>query len=62
MAEENSKKGLNTLLKIILGLVLLIAGITVIIVFWDSVLELIKAGIGFVLILAGAITLAIAKD
>ncbi|MEW6009286.1 MAG: hypothetical protein AB1629_06610 [Candidatus Omnitrophota bacterium] len=62
MAEENAKKGLNTLFKIILGLALLIAGIITIIIFWNFVLELIKAGVGFVLILAGAIVLAIAKD
>ena len=62
MAEDIYKKGFNTAVKVILGLVLLIAGVIAIVAFRADVLRLIKAGIGLVFLLAGAITLAIAKD
>ena len=62
MPDDSYKKGFNTALKIILGLALLISGGMAVWVFRSEVLALIKAGIGFVLLLAGAITLAIAKD
>jgi uncharacterized membrane protein HdeD (DUF308 family) len=62
MTDESYKKGFNTAVKVILGLVLIIVGLVAIVAFWSSVLTLIKAGIGFVFLLAGAITLALAKD
>ncbi len=62
MAEDSYKKGFNIALKVILGMALVIAGVIFTVVFWSSVLEIIKACLGFIFILAGAILLAIAKD
>ncbi|MBU2540404.1 MAG: hypothetical protein KJ593_00730 [Candidatus Omnitrophica bacterium] len=62
MAEDINRKGFNTALKVILGMALVIIGVISIVIFWPSVVEIIKACLGFVLLLAGAIMLAIAKD
>ncbi len=66
MAEEaknvTEKKGLATLFKVILGVVFLILGGAAILSWWNFLLMIIKGCIGLFLILAGVITLAIAKE
>jgi len=56
------KKMFSTLLKIILGLVFLVLGGLAIYNFWSQLLVIIKGCIGLFLLLAGVITLAIAKE
>ena len=70
MAEEikqeekkvEAKKVISTIFKVILGLVFLVLGVLAIIRWLPQLLSLIKGCIGLFLILAGLITLAIAKD
>ena len=70
MAEElkqeekkvDAKKILSTILKVILGLAFLALGIALVIRWWGALLIVIKGCIGLFLILAGIITLAIAKE
>ena len=54
-----SPKGL---MKIILGVVLILLGLAAVIGWWASLWILIKGAIGLFLIMAGAITIAIAKE
>jgi len=54
--------GMGALLKSVLGLIFLALGIWAIIAFRSELLVLIKGCVGPLLILAGIITLAIAKD
>ncbi|PIQ90549.1 MAG: hypothetical protein COV71_03795 [Candidatus Omnitrophica bacterium CG11_big_fil_rev_8_21_14_0_20_41_12] len=56
------KKSLSTLLKVILGLVFLVLGGLAILKWWGPLLLIVKGCIGLFLILAGVITLAIAKE
>lgn len=56
------KKTLSTIFKVILGLVFLVLGVSAIIRWLPALLSVIKGCIGLFLILAGLITLAIAKD
>ena len=56
------KKTLGTLLKVILGLAFLVLGGLAIINWWSMLLVIVKGCIGLFLILAGVITLAIAKE
>lgn len=70
MAEETKpeekktdvKKIFSTFLKVILGLVFLALGVAAIIAWWRDLLLVGKGCIGLFLILAGVITLAIAKE
>lgn len=66
MAEEikkdQGKKGLATVIKVILGVVFLILGGAAILGWWSYLLTIIKGCIGLFLLLAGIITLAIAKE
>ncbi len=67
MAEEKTEKkqaGVNpkTILKIIVGAILIIIGIALVIYWWRPLFILIKGCIGLFLIMAGAITIAIAKE
>lgn len=70
MAEEvkqeekkcEAKNICSTLLKVLLGLVLLVLGILAIVRWWGALLLVIQGCIGLFLILAGVITLAIAKE
>jgi hypothetical protein len=64
MAEGENKgsKILATLFKVILGLVFLVLGVMAIIRWWDWIVLLIKGCLGPFLLLAGIITLAIAKE
>ena len=52
----------STLLKVVLGLVFLGLGAMAILRWWNLLLMIIKGCIGLFLILAGVITLAIAKE
>ncbi len=56
------KKTLATLLKVILGLAFLVLGGLAIINWWDKLVMIVKGCSGLFLILAGIITLAIAKE
>jgi hypothetical protein len=70
MAEEvkqEAKKAepskiMATLFKVILGIVFLVLGVLAIMKWWGELLMIIKGCIGLFLILAGVITLAIAKE
>ena len=56
------KKALGTILKVALGLVFLGLGVMAILRWWALLLIIVKGCIGLFLILAGIITLAIAKE
>jgi len=56
------KKVLSTILKVLLGIVFLGLGAMAILRWWKLLLMIIKGCIGLFLILAGVITLAIAKE
>ena len=56
------KKTLATLFKVALGLVFLILGGVAILRFWGDLLLIVRGCIGLFLLLAGVITLAIAKE
>lgn len=58
----NPKKGLATLFKVVLGLAFLVLGGLAILKFWEALVLIVKGCIGLFLILAGVITLAIAKE
>ena len=65
MAEEVKKQGGKTfamIFKVALGLVFFILGVLAIRAWWQDLLVLVKGGIGLFLLLAGVITLAIAKE
>lgn len=62
MAEEKAKNVGKMGLKVILGIVLLVLGVLAIVVWWQDLLVLIKGAIGIILILAGVVSLAIAKE
>lgn len=53
---------ISTLLKVILGLLFLALGGLAILKYWKALLLIVKGCIGLFLILAGVITLAIAKE
>lgn len=58
----DSKKALATFFKVVLGLVFLILGGLMILKNWEALLLIVKGCAGLFLILAGIITLAIAKE
>ena len=66
MADEekkmDGKKLLTTLIKVVVGLGLLALGVISILRWWPELVEIIKGCLGLFLILAGIITLAIAKE
>ncbi len=67
MAEEakQEKKGgkiLATMVKVVLGLVFLALGVLAVIRWWHLIVLALKACVGPFLLLAGLITLAIAKE
>ncbi len=66
MAEEankvDAKKGLATFFKVVLGLAFLGLGAWAILKWWEFLFMIIKGCIGLFLLLAGVITLAIAKE
>jgi hypothetical protein len=59
---ENGKKMMATMFKVVLGLVFLIFGAWLVYKGWAYLWMLIKGSVGLFFILAGIITLAIAKE
>jgi hypothetical protein len=59
---ESGKKMMATLFKVILGLAFLAFGAWLVFKGWDYLWYLIKGSVGLFFILAGVITLAIAKE
>ncbi|MCX5708333.1 MAG: hypothetical protein NTY14_05100 [Candidatus Omnitrophica bacterium] len=59
---ESGKKMMVTLFKVILGLAFLAFGAWLVYRGWPHLLNLIKGSVGLFFILAGVITLAIAKE
>jgi len=57
-----ASKIMSTIFKVVLGLVFLLLGVLAILRWWTLLLMIIKGCIGLFLILAGIITLAIAKE
>ena len=55
-------KMMSTLLKVVLGIVFLVLGVYGVMRWWWALLIIIKGCLGLFLILAGIITLAIAKE
>jgi hypothetical protein len=68
MAEETKKEGadvkkiVSTIFKVVLGIAFLVLGVLAILRWWSLLLMIIEGCIGLFLILAGLITLAIAKE
>ena len=60
--KKDGKKVLATIFKVVLGLILLTLGAMAIMRWWDKLLMIVKGCMGLFLILAGIITLAIAKE
>jgi uncharacterized membrane protein len=58
----NAKKTLSTLFKVVLGLAFLVLGGLAILKWWREFISIIRGCIGLFLILAGVITLAMAKE
>jgi len=58
----DAKKVFSTFFKVVLGLIFLGLGAMAILKWWKELLMIIKGCIGLFLILAGVITLAIAKE
>ncbi|MDD2752539.1 MAG: hypothetical protein PHN59_05340 [Candidatus Omnitrophica bacterium] len=61
-AKGNGKKVFATLFKVILGVAFLVLGILAVVRWWPLLLMIVKGCVGLFLILAGVITLAIAKE
>ena len=59
---ENGKKMMATFFKVILGLAFLALGAYLVYREWPHLYNLIKGSVGLLLVLAGVITLAIAKE
>ncbi len=65
MAEENSEKKetkQKSLVKVIVGIVLVALGLLLVIAWWSDLWTLVRGFLGLFLILAGAVTIAIAKE
>ncbi|MCM8795299.1 MAG: hypothetical protein NC928_01195 [Candidatus Omnitrophica bacterium] len=60
--KKDIKQILSTVFKVILGLVFLGLGVWAIIAWWRDLLLVVKGCIGLFLLLAGVITLAIARE
>jgi hypothetical protein len=60
--KQEGKKIISTIFKVILGLVFLLLGCLAVYRWWGALLLIVKGGIGPFLLLAGLITLAIAKE
>ena len=58
----DTKKKMSTLFKVVLGLAFLVLGGLMILKWWRALLLIVKGCIGLFFILAGVITLAIAKE
>lgn len=62
MSEKNAGKTLSTIFKVFLGLAFLALGALAIYVWWVDLKTVFKGCIGLFALLAGMITLAIAKE
>lgn len=51
-----------TIFKVVLGLVFLVLGVWAVVAWWTDLLAVVRGCIGLFLLLAGVITLAIAKE
>jgi hypothetical protein len=60
--KTDTGKVFKTMLKVLLGIALLLVGLWLLLVWKQDLFVLIKGGMGLFLILAGLITLAIAKE
>lgn len=60
--KADAGKGVKTLLKYLLGIALVVVGVWLVWVWRNDLLVLVRGGLGLFLILAGAITIAIAKE
>lgn len=60
--KTDAGKGAKTLLKYVLGIALVAAGLGSVLAWRNDLMVLIRGGLGLFLILAGAITIAIAKE
>ena len=60
--QENGKKKISAVIKVILGLICLGLGIFVIMNWWGFLVNLFKGSFGLFLIIAGIIFLAIARE
>ena len=60
--KTDGKKIISTIFKVILGLAFLVLGVVAIVSWWSNLLMVVKGCLGLFLILAGVITLAIAKE
>lgn len=58
----DTKKLFWTVFKVVLGLVFLVLGVWAIVAWWQYLLMVVRGCIGLFLLLAGVITLAIAKE
>lgn len=58
----DTKKLFWTAFKVVLGLVFLVLGVWAIVAWWQYLLMVVRGCIGLFLLLAGVITLAIAKE
>lgn len=59
---QKASDSAKTLVKMVIGIALIAFGIAAVIAWWGSLTTLLKGCIGLLLILAGAITIAIAKE
>lgn len=60
--KQEPGKAVSTISKVVLGIVFLTLGVLAILAWWPQLLMIVKGCIGLFLILAGVITLAIAKE
>lgn len=60
--EKKISEGGKSLVKYVLGVLLVVLGLVAVIGLWASVWIIIKGCIGLFLIIAGAVTIAIAKE
>ena len=60
--EKKSRVCAKSGFKVIIGVVLIIIGLAAIISWWPNLLALLKGCVGLLLIMAGAIVIAIAKE
>jgi uncharacterized membrane protein len=60
--KPDAKKLISTIFKVILGLAFLVLGVLAVLRWWPHLWTIIRGCVGLFLILAGIITLAIAKE
>ena len=60
--KENGSKAMATFIKVLIGLAFLALGAWLLYKGWDYLVALVKGSVGLFFILAGIITLAIAKE